>query len=410
MTRRRAVIVGAGHAGGTAAAQLRSLGWDGEVVLVGDEPLPPYQRPPLSKEWLTGESDVEALKLKSDRFYAERDIALLLNARVEAIDRPARRIAVAGDERLSFSHLVLATGARPRKLVVPGAELPHVLELRSASDASLLKQALGPGSRLAIIGGGYIGLEVAASARTLGAEVVVVERESRVLERVACRPLAEFFERYHRARGVEIITDAEVEALEPAASGHVAHVQLRGGRRLGCDAALVGVGVEPNDELARAAELPCRDGILVDEDGRTEDPAIFAIGDVARRPLPRTGDTVRLESVPNALDQAKRVAAAVCGAPPGAGETPWFWSDQFDLKLQIAGLQLNGDRTVLRGSMEEGSFALFHLEGDLIQAVEAVNAPLEFVIGRQLISEGRPVSRERLVDTAVPMKQVAAEA
>lgn len=395
------LIVGAGHAGGSAAAFLRQYGHEGPITLVGAEPVPPYQRPPLSKAWLKGEADAESLMLRPAEWYAENGVELRLGRTVTAIDRTTRRARLDDGTELAWERLILATGARARRLAVPGADAPGVLELRTAADAERLKQALGPGRRLAVIGGGYVGLEAAASARALGSEVVVIEREARVLARVACEPLSRFFEAYHRERGVAFELGAQVAGVEAGA------VRLADGRRLDCDAVLVGVGAQPNLELAEAAGLTCRDGVVVDLEARTSDPAIHAIGDVTWRPLPLYDREVRLESVPNALEQARQAAAAIAGRPAPAPEVPWFWSDQYDLKLQIAGAPFDCDRIVTRGDPASARFALFHLQGGVVRAVEAVNAPAEFMAGKQLVGRKAAVAPERLADPAVSMKEVA---
>jgi 3-phenylpropionate/trans-cinnamate dioxygenase ferredoxin reductase subunit len=403
----RIVIAGAGHAGGSAAALLRQMGWTGGITLVGEEPLPPYQRPPLSKAWLKGEADAEALALRPAAFYPGADIGLRLGTSVIAIDRAGKTVTLSTGEALAYDHLILALGARARRIKLPGIDLAGVLELRTAADADLLKAALGPGKRLAVIGGGYIGLEAAAAARVLGVAVTIIEREPRVLARVACPILSDFFQAYHRARGVTIETSADVEALT-GADGYVTGVRLADGRLIACDAVLVGVGAVANDELARAAGLACDGGIVVDLATRTNDPAIYALGDCTRRPLPLYERMLRLESVPNALEQAKQAAAAICGMPPPAPEVPWFWSDQYDLRLQIAGIPFEATEIVLRGSLEEGKFALFHLTADgTVQAVEAVNAPQEFMGGRRIIGKRKRLSAAQIRDMSLTMQQLA---
>ena len=406
-TTARIVIIGAGHAGGTAAALLRQYGYAGAITLVGDEPIAPYQRPPLSKAWLKGEANADDLMLKEPGFYPEHNIDLRLSTRVSQIDRTAKAVILETGEALAYDWVILATGARARPLPVPGAELAGVLVLRTAADAEHLKAAIGPGKRLAIIGGGYIGLEAAASARALGAEAVVIEREPRVLARVACEALSDFFQIYHRARGVTFELNAGVAAIE-GANGQVTGVRLTDGRLVACDAALVGVGAVPNVELAREAGLTCVDGVVVDLEARTSDPAIFAIGDVTHRPMPLYDRMFRLESVPNALEQAKQAAAAIAGRAGPAPEVPWFWSDQYDLKLQIAGLPFDADEIVVRGDPAGAKFAVFHLQAGRLLAVEAVNAPPEFMAGKQLIGSRRLVARDRLADTTISMKEVAA--
>lgn len=403
----RVVILGAGHAGGSAVAFLRQFGFAGPITLIGDEPHAPYQRPPLSKAWLKGEADANSLMLKPASFYVEQNIDLRLSVQATAIDRAAKTVTLSDGNRIDYDVLIIATGARARRLPIPGADLYGVLELRNASDAEKLKTAIGPGKRLAVVGGGYVGLEVAASGRALGADSVVIERESRVLARVACPALSNFFQDYHGRQGVEFVLNAGVEAFV-GDEGKVTGVRLSDGRVIPCDAAVVGVGAIPNDDIAAAAGLALDGGIVVDEQARTSDPAIFAIGDVTRRPLPLYGRMHRLESVPNALEQAKQVASALTGRKAPPPEVPWFWSDQYDLKLQIAGIPFDADRIVIRGKVETAKFAVFHLKGQQLVAVEAVNAPPEFMAGKMLIGNGKAVDPDKLANDTVSMKEVAA--
>jgi 3-phenylpropionate/trans-cinnamate dioxygenase ferredoxin reductase subunit len=398
------LIAGAGHAGGSAAAMLRQLGWQGAITLIGEEPVGPYQRPPLSKAWLTGDETAESVALRPDGFYAASNIGLRLATRVIGIDRAARTIALSEGGVLPYDILILALGARPRPLPVPGASLA----LRSIADADRLKATLRPGARLAIVGGGFIGLEVAASARALGVEVTIIECEDRVLARVACPLLGDFFHARHQDRGVRIITGAAVAACE-GTGGVVTGICLRDGRRIECDSVLAATGAVPNDEIARAAGLSCENGIIVDLAARTDDPAIFAIGDCTRRPLPLYGRMGRLESVPNALEQARQAAALICGKPPPAPEVPWFWSDQYDLRLQIAGLRFEATGVVVRGDISAAKFALFHMAADgTVQAVEAVNAAAEFMGGRRIILRRKQLTRARIEDMSVSMQELAA--
>jgi 3-phenylpropionate/trans-cinnamate dioxygenase ferredoxin reductase component len=405
---RHIVIAGAGHAGGSAAAMLRQLGWKGEITLVGEEPIPPYQRPPLSKAWLKGEATAESLALRPARFYSDARIDLRLGTRVTVIDRAVKTVMLSSAERLPYDYLILALGARARRIPLRGVGLGGVVELRSIVDADQLKAALHPGARLAVIGGGYIGLEVAASARVLGASVTVIERENRVLARVACPILSDFFEAFHRTQGVAIEVDAQVAALE-GSEGHVAAVRLGDGRLIACDACLIGVGAVANEELAREAGLACQNGITVDRAARSDDPAIFAIGDCTSRPLPLCDRMGRLESVPNALEQAKQAASMICGKPLPTPEVPWFWSDQYDLRLQIAGIPFDTTELAVRGDVGAGRFALFHLTPDgVVQAVEAVNAPSEFMGGRRMIARRKRLSRARIEDMSISMQELAA--
>ena len=401
------VILGAGHAGGTAAALLRQYGFEGAITLIGEEPIAPYQRPPLSKAWLKGEADADSLALKPLAFYAEHNIDFRASTRATALNRGAKTVALSDGSAVSYDILIIATGARAIALPIPGADLRGVMFLRTAADAELLKATVGPGKTLAVVGGGYIGLEVAASGRALGAEVVVLEREPRVLARVACDALSSFFKTQHEQHGVRFELGATATAFE-GRDGHVTGVTLADGRTVPCDAVVVGVGAHPNEELAKDAGLETARGVVVDLEARTSDPAIFAIGDVAHRPMPLYDRMFRMESVPNALEQARHAASAITGRPAPAGEVPWQWSDQYDLKLQIAGYAFDVDDILIRGDPASGKFAVFHLKGDLVQSVEAINSPPEFMMGKQLIGTRRPVDKARLADPSISMKEVAA--
>jgi len=407
VTSDRIIIAGAGHAGGSAAAMLRQLGWKTGITLAGEEPLPPYQRPPLSKAWLTGEADADSLALRPLGFYNDADIELRLGMSVTNIDPAEHKVTFGDGDQMHYAHLILATGSRARRIPLPGIELANVLELRTAADADKLKAVLGPGKKLAVVGGGYIGLEAAASARALGAKVTIIELMPRVLARVACEILSNFFQDFHRSQGVTIELGAGVQALE-GANGTITGVHLADGRVIPCDAALIGVGGVPNEELARDAGIACDGGIVVDLDARTSDPAIFAIGDCTKRPLPLYNRTMRLESVPNALEQAKQAASAICGRPRPPPEVPWFWSDQYDLRLQIAGIPFDATEIVVRGDVAAGKFALFHLTAEgTVQAVEAVNASTEFMGGRRIIQRRKQLTAARIADPGVTMQELA---
>ncbi len=402
----KVLIIGAGHAGGSAAALLRQYGFEGEIVLAGEEAAAPYQRPPLSKAWLKGEAGLEDLLLRPESFYVEQKIDLRTGVTATAIDVAARTVTFADGALEAYDILILATGSTARRLAIPGADRSDLLELRTLEHAERLKSVLAPGKRLAVVGGGYVGLEAAASARALGAEAVVIERMDRVLARVASETLSAFFTDYHRARGVEILTGAEVSGFE-GGGVRPEGVRLADGTLIAADAVLVGVGALAREALARTAGLPCENGVVVDENARTADPSIYAIGDVTHRPIPVHGGRMhRLESVPNSLEQAKQAAAAIVGRAPPAAEVPWFWSDQYDVKLQIAGLPFDADHQVVRGDPASGAFAVFHLNGDRIVCVEAVNAPADFMGGRLLIGKATPVDPVLLADPSVSMKSV----
>lgn len=401
------VIVGAGHAGGSVAALLRQYGWQGPITLIGAEPVAPYQRPPLSKTWLKGGGDLAGLLLRPNSFYTANRIELDLATQVTGIDRSGKLITLATNDRVPYDHLILAPGAHARPLPLPGHDFGGIIALRTVADADSLKAALRPGARLVIIGAGYIGLEAAASARVLGVNVVVIEQAARVLPRVAAPPLSDFFQRQHAAAGVRIVLNVAVEAFE-GAHGHVSAVRLSDGERLPCDAVLAGIGAAPNDSLGRASGLGCGNGIIVDAAARTSDPSIHAIGDCTHRPLPLYHRSGRLESVPNALEQAKQAAADLCRRPPPTPEVPWFWSDQYDVRLQIAGLPFDVAETVVRGDPGSQSFAIFHLSAEgRVQAVEAVNAPAEFMAGRIMIARRTRTVAARLRDVSCSMRELA---
>jgi 3-phenylpropionate/trans-cinnamate dioxygenase ferredoxin reductase subunit len=400
------LIVGGGHAAGAAAAALRQAGFEGSITLVGAEPVLPYQRPPLSKAWLKGEAQEADLLLRPATFYAEKSITLELGRRVESIDPSSHSARLDDGRRLHWDHLILATGSRLRTLPVPGVQAQGVLELRSLADAEALRHTLRPGLRLAVVGGGYVGLEVAASARGLGAEVTVIERETRLLARVASPALSAFFESCHRAHGVDLRLGAAVLSLVEQ-DGRVHAVELADGSRLACDAVVVGIGAQAEDGLARAIGLQCDDGVVVDEQCRTSAPDIFAIGDCTRRPLPRYGLSARLESVPNALEQARQVAACLVGKPAVKSDTPWFWSDQYDVRLQIVGLPVGVEHQVVRGDPTAGRFAVFHLAaGGVLQALEAVNSPAEFAAARVWVGARQVLDPARIADLSLTPKQL----
>jgi 3-phenylpropionate/trans-cinnamate dioxygenase ferredoxin reductase component len=399
----RILIIGAGQAGAQAVATLRAEGFAGTMTLVGDEPFAPYQRPPLSKAYLSGAMERERLFLKPEAFYREAKCDLIVDVAASAIDRAAKRVRLSDGRALPYDKLLLTTGSRVRRFNVSGTDLPGIYYLRGIADVDAMRAHFAPGARLAIVGGGYIGLEVAAVARKLGLEVTVFEALDRVMARAVSPPLSEFYERVHADAGVRFHLNTAVEEFEGA--GQLEAVRA-GGVRHAANIALVGIGIMPNIELAQAAGLVCNDGIVVDRHcATTNDPSIFAAGDCTQH-TGRDGRSIRLECVQNAIDQAKHAALAIVGKPTPYGEVPWFWSDQYDLKLQIAGLARPGDRLVMRGDPASGKFAVFHLREGAVGAVEAVNAASEYLVGRKLIAEGGPVSPERLADTAIPMKNI----
>jgi 3-phenylpropionate/trans-cinnamate dioxygenase ferredoxin reductase component len=390
------VVVGAGQAAAQAAQALRQQNYAGAITLLGEEPYAPYQRPPLSKKYFSGETPRERLLLRPQSFYAEKGIGLELGARVEEIDAAAHELRLRDGRTVSYDKLLLATGSRPRTLTVPGADLAGVHHVRTIADIDALNAGVRPGARVVVIGGGYIGLEMASVARQRGFAVTVLEAADRVLGRVVCEQVSSFFADLHRAAGVEVRVGAAVRALHGGA--RVDAVETADGRRFPCDAVIVGIGIVPNVELAAAAGLECSNGIRVDEHARTADPDVLACGDCTSHPLPLYARSVRLESVPNAVHQAKVAAATLLGAPSAYSEIPWFWSDQYDVKMQIVGLLQGYDTAVLRGDPAQKSFAVYYLANRRLLAVDAVNNPREFAHAKKLIGAAFTVDADVLRD------------
>ncbi|MDX2277905.1 MAG: FAD-dependent oxidoreductase [Hyphomonadaceae bacterium] len=403
------LIIGAGQAGAETAWRLRGGGFVGKVTLVGDEPLEPYQRPPLSKAFLAGKVSRADLVFRGADAYAQMQIRLLSETRVEDIDRSARIARLLGDEALRYDVLVLATGARPRRLPVVGADLPGVHMFRTAADVDAIRPSFRPGAKLVVIGAGYIGLEVAAVARQCGLDVTVVEAAARPLARVTSPEIASFFLSEHSAKGVRFALGAQVASIR--GHEHATGVTLTDGAELPADVVIAGVGVTPEVSLAQRCGLTIDDGIVTDANCRTEDPSVFAIGDCASRPMRHYDNRmVRLESVHNAIEGAKLVAASILGQNPPVLEAPWFWSDQYDLKLQIAGLFQGYDRVVLRGDPRDRAFAVFYFKQERMIAVDAVNKPGEFLGAKALLQKGLSPSPEVLADMTKPMKEIVATA
>jgi 3-phenylpropionate/trans-cinnamate dioxygenase ferredoxin reductase component len=399
------VIIGAGQAAAQIVASLRQEGYSGAVTVVGEEPYPPYQRPPLSKAYLSGDLPSDRLFLRPEAFWTEAKCDLRLGVQATAIDRAAKTVTLSQGATLPYTDLVIATGSRVRTLALPGAELDGVLYLRGIADVDQLRPRMIAGQSLSVVGGGYIGLEVAAVARKLGLEVTVFEMAERVLARVASPALSAFYSAEHARHGVKIVTSAQVRGFARGSQGALTVDSSAG--PIPAHTVLIGAGILPNQELAKEAGIECANGIVVDSFGRTSDPHIYAAGDCANLSSPYVPHRLRLESVQNAIDQAKHVAAAIAGKPRPYAEVPWFWSDQYDLKLQIAGVGLPGDTHVVRGDPGTRSFAVFHLRDGVVVAVEAVNAAPEYMMGRRLIANRAQVAPERLADRAVPMKEMA---
>ncbi|WP_311970318.1 FAD-dependent oxidoreductase [Pseudomonas baltica] len=402
------VIVGAGQAAAELAVSLRQQGYGETITLIGDEPCLPYHRPPLSKGLLAGTLQDDAVLIRSQAAYAKAGIELRLGSRVQRIEREHARVRLDTGDTLTYGALVLATGGRARRLELPGAEHPRVMTLRSMADVQRLREHFKRGQRLVIIGAGYVGLEVAAIAAQAGLDVQVLESADRVLARVVTPQLSAYYQQVHARAGVAITTGISLSAIveEPDAALRICAGQ---GASWLADVVLVGIGLEPDVALARDAGIEVGNGILIDEFGRTSVPSIFAIGDCANHFNAFAGRRLRLESVQNAVEQARAVASWLCGKPVAHRIVPWVWSDQYHLKLQMAGLCEGHDQVVLRGTLATDSFLMFYLRAGQVIAVDAVNRPAEFQHARRLIGNGgNGVSAEQLADEAVPLKAVAA--
>ena len=403
------VIIGAGQAGGEAAYALREADHTGAVTIVGEELHIPYERPPLSKGLLIGDNEPSDTHLHESAIYDQRNIELRLEASVTSIDRSGHGVQLSDGSALAYDKLLIATGARVRRLDLPGEDLDEVFYLRDIADSLRLREALSPGAKLVVVGGGYIGLEVAASARKRGCEAMVVEFADRVMNRVVAPEMSAYFDAAHRAAGVEIRTKTTVEGIE--GDKGVRELVLSDGSRVAADAVVVGVGIVPNVELAEAAELKVDNGITVDEFARTSDPDIFAAGDVTNHFNPLLGRSLRLESWQNAQNQAIAAARNMAGGETAHAEIPWFWSDQYDINLQMVGAPESWDQVVRRdgggNDDEDERFTLFYLAGDKLVAANTVNNARDIRPSRQLIEKGTPLTADELADPGVKMQHLA---
>lgn len=405
---RDVLIVGGGHAGAMAAIGLRQNGFSGSITMVGDEAALPYERPPLSKAYLNGSLEQHRLYLRKAEFWQDRDIDVRLGTPVTRLDAQDRTATLSTGEIIRFTWCILATGGRARPLPVPGAELAGVHYLRTLTDVDGIRASLAPGARLAVIGGGYIGLEVAASARKLGHDVTLIEALDRVLARVTSPVVSRFFEAKHSAEGVNVLLNTGVTAIE--GGDRVTGVRLSSGELVPADAVVVGIGIIPNCELAVETGLACDNGIVVDELCRTANPNIFAIGDVARHPNVFAPGPLRLESVQNAVDQAKTVVGVITGNPVPYADLPWFWSDQYDVKLQTAGLAIDYDEIVVRGSSSASPFSVCYLRNGTLVAIDCINSIKDFMAAKKLIASQAAPDRARLADPSIALKDLAAVA
>ena len=400
------VLVGAGQASASCAAKLRALGYDGPLVILGDEPAAPYQRPPLSKKYVSGELALERLFVRPLSWYDEQKIELRLGQRVTAL-RPGSHELVLGDgSTLRYAQILLATGSRPRRLPAEiGGDLAGVFTVRNLADADAIAPALKAGARLLVIGGGYIGLEAAAVAALKGLDVTVIEMADRILQRVAAAPTSDFFRALHQAHGVKI-REATGLAELVGENGRLAGARLKDGTVLPADLAIVGIGILPNDDLAKEAGLAVDGGILVDGQCRTSAADVFAAGDCAN--FMWRGMRTRLESVQNAIDQAEHAAGIIAGGAGDYDPKPWFWSDQYDVKLQIAGLNRGYDSTVVRPGKRPGTQSVWYFRGPQLIAVDAMNDALAYALGKKAIEAGKSPNPQTLADPASDLKAVLA--
>ncbi len=405
MPQQTCVIVGASHAGTQLALSLRQGGWEGRIVLVGDEPVKPYQRPPLSKDLLSGAKSLEQIPIRPPSVLENAGIEFMLGRRVESIDRTRKTLYMDDGKTQGYDKLALTLGAYPSTIPLTGTDKYGVHYLRKLADVEQIRPFIGEGKSAVIIGGGYIGLEAGAVLRQTGMTVTVLEALPRVLQRVTAPVVSTFYQRLHDEEGLWVVTSALVTSIE--GEDQVERVHCADGSQIDADLVIIAVGVLPNTDLAARAGLDVEDGILVDEFARTSDPDIVAAGDCTRHFNPIYQRRVRLESIQNAMDQAKTAAATLNGDPQPYHALPWFWSEQYDVKLQIAGLSQGYDNVVLRGDPETGrSFAVFYFAGERLLAVDAINRPGEFMLGKKLLLAGARVDKEKLADESIPIKNL----
>ena len=406
MTNKIAIIIGASHAAAQLSTSLRQEGWEGDILVIGDEPYLPYHRPPLSKTFLSGDKTIEELFIRPAAFYEKNNIQFK-QGRVTAINRAQQTLTLSDGTNLAYDKLALCMGARVRKASIVGEELAGVCYLRNIADVKSIQPYVAQGKRAVIIGGGYIGLETAAALKKQGMDVVVLEMADRILQRVTAPELSEFYTRIHREEGVQIHTGISV--AEICGDGHVEKVVCANGAEFVADVVIIGVGVLPNVELAEAAGIDVNNGIVVDEFCRTNDPNIVAAGDCANHLNTIYHRRMRLESVPNASEQGKVAAATICGLSKEYKSLPWFWSDQYDLKLQIAGLSQGYDAVVIRGDKNNSrSFAAFYFKDGRLIAADCINRPQEFMLSKKIIAENLAVDPTRLADESILVKELLA--
>ena len=393
------VIIGCGQAGGQAAASLRQEKYEGPITMIGQEPYIPYQRPPLSKQYLSGEQEKEKLSLRQESFYSEKEINLKLETSVLSLDPHKKELQLENDETVTYDKLLVATGGRPRKLEVDGHTLKGIHYLRNIDDVDAIKTQMNTSQNLVIVGGGYIGLEVASVAIKRGLTVSVLEMESRILERVTTEEMSAFYHQLHTDEGVNILTSTQAKAFK---GSETVESVVCGDHEIPADLVIIGIGILPNIEMAEAAGLETNNGLVVDEHCRTSNEHIFAAGDCTNHPNPILNRRLRLESVPNAMEQGRVAASNMLGGSKSYASMPWFWSDQYEHKLQMVGFSKDSDQSVVRGDMESKSFTVFYLKDGSIIAADSVNNPKEFMASKQLV--GKKASIEALADKSIELK------
>ena len=393
------VIIGCGQAGGQAAASLRQEKYEGPITMIGQEPYIPYQRPPLSKQYLSGEQEKEKLSLRQESFYSEKEINLMLETSVLSLDPLKKKLQLENGETVIYDKLLIATGGRPRKLEVDGHTLKGIHYLRNIDDVDAIKTQMSSSQNLVIVGGGYIGLEVASVAIRKGLTVSVLETESRILERVTTEEMSAFYHQLHTDQSVNIMTSTQAKAFK---GSETVESVVCDDHEIPADLVIVGIGILPNTELAEAAGLETNNGLVVDEHCRTSNEDIFAAGDCTNHPNPLLNRRLRLESVPNAMEQGRVAASNMLGGAKSYASMPWFWSDQYEHKLQMVGFSKDSDQSIVRGDMASKSFTVFYLKEDSIIAADSVNNPKEFMASKQLV--GKKASIEALADTSVELK------
>ncbi len=395
------LIIGAGQAAGQAAASLRQEKFEGPITIVGEEGLPPYQRPPLSKGYLSGEVGVDKVLVRPSSFYDDKEISLQLNTKATQINCSSKTVTTDNHQKYEYDNLIIATGSRPREMNLPGSELGGIHYLRTVSDVDSIRTELGSAKKVCIVGGGYIGLEVAAVAKTIGLEVTVLEMESRILQRVTTPEMSEYYLGLHTSKGVRILCNTRVTSFE--GNDSVVRVMCDS-ESIEADLVVVGIGILPNVELAQKAGIKCDNGIMVNERCQTSQPDVYAAGDCTNHPNPILKKRLRLESVPNAMEQARVVSNNIVGGSKTYESVPWFWSDQYGLKLQMLGFSADGEKSIVRGKKSENEFAVFYLQESKIVAVDAVNSPKEFMLSKQLY--GKVVDPDRLADSTSDLKKM----